>query len=273
MGSLSRLYHILAYLSRAAVKKYLPGMEKCVKPYRRSCSGHAGGPVVIYFDIPIPYGRSLSSVMRRLTFLCLAALLLLSLSACGPAVPFGGDGSELSYADGAFSASVRGTVCRTSPDGYAGDPALVGEGRTGVPWELAALVSVTSPGGDGSRTITVTYTEPASLAGLVVTRSVTPAVDADAAPVVTDTLTLDGISVTDAAGLYEGLLLPALALLPDGDVTDISRDADGRRTVTVTGASTTVYEYAYTFLRDTPLPVRVAVKEDGRTAEFTVSAR
>lgn len=206
--------------------------------------------------------------MPRLFVSLICCLALLLTTACAPGVPFGGDGRELSYADGAFRASVRGTLCRTVPDGYTGDPALVGEGRTDVPWSVAADVSVTAPDGTGCRTVTVTYTAPDSLSGLTVTRS--SAAGEDGSLTVTDTVTMGSVTVTDkdGAGRYTRLLLPALSLLPAGDVTDVTHDADGRRVLTVRAEDVTLN---YTFIDDSRLPVSVVVTGSGFTADFLVT--
>ena len=204
--------------------------------------------------------------MPRLLVSLTCCLVLLLMTACASPVPFGGDGRALSYADGAFCASVRGTLCRTASDGYAGDPALAGEGRTGVPWTVAADVSVTAPDESGGRTVTVTYTSPDSLRGLTVVRTTTAGDDGSAA--VTDTVTLGSVTITDTEGLYARLLLPATSLLPAGDVTDVAHDADGRCVLTVRAEGGAA---AYTFTDGTRLPVSVNVTGDGFTAEFLVT--
>lgn len=204
--------------------------------------------------------------MPRLLVSLTCCLALLLLTACASPVPYGGDGRELSYADGAFCASVRGTLRRTAPDGYTGDPALVGEGRTNVPWAVAADVRVSAPDDAGCRTVTVTYTAPDSLCGLTVTR--TTAVHPDGSMIVTDTLALGSLTVTDDAGRYTRLLLPALSLLPAGDVTDIAQDADGRRVLTVRTEDVT---FMYTCIDGSRLPVSVSVTGDGFTADFSVT--
>ena len=209
--------------------------------------------------------------MPRLTVpvICCFALLLM-LTACAPTVPFGGDGRELAYMDDAFSASVRGTLRRTSPDGYTGDPALVGEGRTDVPWTVAADVCVSAPDDAGSRTITVTYTTPDSLCGLTVTR--TTAAQPDGSVIVTDTLTLGDLTVTDDAGRYTRLLLPALSLLPAGDVTDVARDADGRRVLTLpANKSPADGTVRCTFADGSRLPVSVVLTTGEYQADWVVT--
>lgn len=204
--------------------------------------------------------------MPRLFVSLTCCLALLLMTACAPGVPFGGDGRELSYADGAFRASVRGTLCRTVPDGYTGDPVLVGEGRTNAPWTVAADVSVTAPDGAGCRTVTVTYTAPDSLRGLTVTRS--SAAGGDGSLTVTDTVTLGSVTITDTEGLYTRLLLPALSLLPAGNVTDVTHDADGRRVLTVHAEDVI---FVYTCMDGSRLPVSVVVTGSGFTADFSVT--
>lgn len=193
--------------------------------------------------------------MRLKQMLLPAVLLLLCLTACG------GTGTErnpFSYADGAFTVTVRGTVCRTLPV-----EAGAGETLTGVPRPVSAVVSVTSPGESGERVLTVTYTAPDALRGLTVTRALSaPGAGAppDAPLPVTDTLTLQDMTVTDTRGTYGRLLDPVLALLPEGDVTAVAADPDGTRRITVTAPTRTA---VYTLLPGRALPSQVTVTGEG----------
>ena len=64
------------------------------------------------------------------------------------------------------------------------------------------------------------------------------------------------------------LLLPALSLLPAGDVTDVTHDADGRRVLTVRAEDVI---FVYTCMDGSRLPVSVVVTGSGFTADFSVT--
>ncbi len=137
---------------------------------------------------------------------------------------------DLSYANRAFSVTVRGSVCRTATDGYKGNPALPGEGFTNHPREVSATVTVGAPSSDGSsRPLAVTFTAPDALAGLTVTRRA----DAQGRPITI--LAWHGQTVTDTTAAFDGLLLLAYACLPVGDVTAVSPATASGYTVTLAG--------------------------------------
>lgn len=185
----------------------------------------------------------------------------------------------LSYTDGAFAADVRGSVTRTAPDGYTGDPARAGDSLTGQPQNFAATVTVTAPSGDGRR-MEVTYTEPASLAGLTVTAETPPpagdgtGTGGDAAARTRVTVALDDISATAdlsataTDGRFDRLLLPALALLAEGDITETGRGAGGLRTVTVAAAGVRI---VCGFTETSERPVLLRLEADSYGAELRVS--
>lgn len=193
--------------------------------------------------------------------LLLSAALLLGLTSCGGADT---ERSPFAYADGAFTVTVRGTICRTLPVESG-----AGETLTGVPRAVSAVVSATAPGASGERVLTVTYTDPDALRGLTVTRALS-APGADAQPgtplPVTDTLTLEDMTVTDTRGTYARLLDPVLALLPEGDVTAASPDPDGTRRITVTAPTRTA---VYTLLPGRRLPSEVTVTGEGYEIRLT----
>ncbi len=179
----------------------------------------------------------------------------------------------LSYTDGAFAADVRGSVTRTAPDGYTGDPARAGDSLTGQPQNFAATVTVTAPSGDGRR-MEVTYTEPASLAGLTVTAEAPPpagngaGTGGDAAARTRVTVALDDLSATATDGRFDRLLLPALALLAEGDITETGRGAGGLRTVTVAAADVRI---VCGFTETSERPVLLRLEADSYGAELRVS--
>ncbi len=170
------------------------------------------------------------------------------------------------YADGDFSATVRGTITRLVPDGYTGDPALTGESMTGVSRAFEATVSVVAAA-DGRR-MTVTYASPPALCGVTVIRTTAPDAEKPATVRLTrdDGLAFD-LSVVDPA-VAEALLLPVGLLLPDGDITEVSPQQDGRYTVTRRGADGT--ETQFTFADGEMLPRAVTRQSADRRAEAEI---
>ncbi len=147
-----------------------------------------------------------------------------------PAVP------DFSYAEGAFTATVRGAFVRTIGDGYMGAASLVGDTRTEVRQAVSAVVEVEAPVAEGARGMRVTFTEPSVLAGVSVVREAgsgvvtlhwpCPAEASSASTGVDDKGTL----VLAAEGA-EGLLRFAEALLPAGDIEKYTPVLHGESTV------------------------------------------
>ena len=191
--------------------------------------------------------RLFASVLTFLTVFC----LLLSLSACAPAAPR----NDFAYAEEAFSATVRGSFL--PPD----DPA-------GTPRPVAATVTVDAPDPEvGTRDMTVIFTAPASLAGVTVT-----AVHRGETRAVTFTYPTPYGTVTSTSetGDYDGFLRFAEALLPIGDVAEVSAvDENGVRTVTRRAADGTG-EAVYVFSREQALPLRVTVTDGNGVTELMV---
>ncbi len=223
------------------------------------------------------------SLGLRLAALALSCLLL---CACGNTRP--GPAEDFSYADKAFTASIRGTFIRLRADGYGGAPALVGETRTGVVQSFAATVIVgsirdaagTAATGDGTgsvagqaavgaapREIAITFAEPPALTGVTVTRR-----SENGGSLVT--LQRQGtemeITADDSAapGTYDALLRFAEALLPTGDITAVSPTENGCRTVTRTEGDRVA---VFTFVDGISLPTRVTLETDRERLEMTVS--
>ena len=171
---------------------------------------------------------------RRALPLILALLLLpLSLQACTPPPP----PDDFAYAEGAFSASVRGTY----------PPAGDGEG---APRSFAAQITAGAPvAGDPTlRNLSVTFTAPEALAGVTVTATLSPASEGTVTRTVTFTYPSDygKVQATAESGALGGLLRFAEALLPIGDVTEISPTApDGSFSVTrQRGARVATFSFA-----------------------------
>ena len=165
---------------------------------------------------------------KRMLATLVALLLILSAAGCTR-----GASDPLAYTKEPFSATVRGRVCRTAPDG---------RGDGGDLTEVSAEVSVDPVAG----TATVVFTAPETLAGIEASR--------DAVGVVTvrrGELTLSG----DA---FAGLMRIADALLPAGDVVSRSPVRDGTYTATVRSGSTeTVMDYA----EGAALPARIRMTD------------
>lgn len=173
------------------------------------------------------------------------------------------DASLLGYAAGGVTAHVEGTFCRHAPDGYKGPAGLPGEGRTDVPWAFAADVTITPRDENGVRGVSLTYTSPPSLAGLQV-RSTGEGTE----------ISLDGLTFSDASGAYDGLLLPALALIPDGDLCGAVTDASGARVLTLShlpegGSGEEITERVLTFT-SASLPDTLRALTETRVVELHV---
>ncbi len=210
------------------------------------------------------------------------AVLLISvvmcLSACSPP---SGVTNDFSYADNSFSASVEGTFTRLSSDGYSGSEGLVGTPLTGVPQAVAATVTVGEPTPDG-RSVSVTFSEPAALAGVTVT-GMWGGTESGTAVTVTYP---EGVALPlspDAASAFAPLLRFGTALLPTGDIMAVSPyltgdpqggiDSGARRTVTRREAGVD-REVQFTFAdkAEPLLPRRVTVKTPAEQIELSVGA-
>lgn len=205
--------------------------------------------------------------MKSILFLTSCLLLLCLLAGCGGAGVPGGMSRQragLGYTEGDFEAVVRGWYTRTEEDGYGGDPSRVGETLTGREQAFAAVVQVEQTAGEP--TVTVTYTEPESVAGLTVTRR-----GGTAEGAATVTVSFSDLSVQATDSRYDRLLLPATALLACGDITAVGRDAEGRRTVTLTTPAPAV-QTTCTFLSGVTLPVTIRMIAEGWELDIRVSA-
>ena len=194
--------------------------------------------------------------MRR--FVCLSFLIALFLAApilcAGCQLPT--SRNDFAYAAAPFSATVRGIFL--PPD----DPA-------GTPRPVAATVTVGAPDPEtGGREMTVTFTAPASLAGVTVT-----AVHRGETRAVTFTYPTPygTVTSTSATGDYDGFLRFAEALLPIGDVAEISAvDENGVCTVTRRTADGK-REAVFTFSPEQALPLRVTVTDGYGVTELMIS--
>ena len=180
------------------------------------------------------------------------------LASCGEGSP---PRRDFAYAEAAFTAVVRGTY--TVSGGTSAD----------IPRAVAAEVSVGAPTEDGRpRDVTVSFTAPPALAG-VTARAVTS--PGESAPTVTFSAVTPHGTVTSTAtrGEYDGLLRFARALIPVGDVAEVSATAeDGTHTVTRRTAEGDG-EAVYLFAETGGLPLRVTVRQEGWVLELTVTPR
>ena len=182
--------------------------------------------------------------------LCLGMWVLFS---CGAAQPRSGD---FDYADGAFSAVLRGTY--TPSDG--------------VLRPVTAEVTVGAPAREGApRNLRITFSQPPALAGVTVSAA---ADGATGERVVTFTAVSPHGTVTavGAGGEYDGLLRFAEALIPAGDVVSVSPvEEDGTHTVTrrtAEGDGETVYRFG----AGGGLPLQVTARTGEEILELAVSA-
>jgi hypothetical protein len=226
--------------------------------------------------------------MRKIRWVCLAlavAVIPLFPAGCaGSDIPGGmtREKAGLGYADGVFTAQVRGQICRTE-DGEPSEAeeataaadsgqtavaqSLIGQSLTGQPWSVAALVTVGAPGEDGSRVVSVQYQEPDSLAGLTVTGrlAVSPESGGRTAGytqvTVTEPFAGGDLSVESADGRYDRLLALADALLAAGDIRAVGQSSSGGRTVTVADPALPYREMVYTFEKDSVTPTHVRMSD------------
>ena len=189
-------------------------------------------------------------------FPCLIALLF-CLSACTPAPrdPF-------AYAAALFSVSVEGTYLP------ANDP-------EGTPRPVAAIVTAGAPlNGDPTlRDLTVIFTAPPSLRGIQVTATLSPAHDGTVTRSVIFSYPSDygEVNVTAKGDELDGLLRFAEALLPVGDVAEISSvDKDGSYTVT-RRAGDGGRETVFVFTEGAVFPSAVILTDERGRVELAVA--
>ena len=189
-------------------------------------------------------------------FPCLIALLF-CLSACAPA-----PGDPFAYAAAPFSVSVEGTYLP------ANDP-------EGTPRPVAAIVTAGAPlNGDPTlRDLTVIFTAPPSLRGIQVTATLSPASDGTVARSVILSYPSDygEVNVTAKGDELDGLLRFAEALLPMGDVAEISSvDKDGSYTVT-RRAGDGGRETVFVFTEGAVFPSAVILTDERGRVELAVA--
>lgn len=194
----------------------------------------------------------------RLLLFCLPALCLLFCTACTPAPrdPF-------AYAAAPFSVTVEGTYLP------ANDP-------EGTPRPVAAIVTAGAPVGSDPtlRDLTVTFTAPPSLCGVTVTVALSPAPDGSYGRAVTFSYPSDygEVRFTATESEVDGLLRFAEALLPVGDVAEVSPVAeDGSFTVTRRWGDG-AREAVFSFAEGSALPTEVRVEDPFGSLSVRVTA-
>jgi hypothetical protein len=199
--------------------------------------------------------------MRLFPACLLTICLLLCSTACTPAPK-----DPFAYAATPFSVSVEGTYLPASDEG-------------GPPRPIAARVTAGEPvNGDPTlRDLTVTFTAPSSLRGATVTATLSPAPDG---PHLNGTVTRSvlfsypsdygEVTFTAKETELDGLLRFAEALLPLGDVSEISPVAeDGSFTVTrKTGDGGR--EAVFVFAKGAIFPTEVTLADGRGRVELTV---
>lgn len=219
----------------------------------------------------LPAGRHQTAVLSMMAI----SLWVFLMGGCMPSPGPGGmtrKEAGLTYADGVFSAHVQGQLCRTAPDG-AEQVSLVADGmagvrRTGEVWTVEAEVTAGAPTPEGGRTVEVRYTAPATLAGLVVTRTttVTPGASGESVVSTRVTLTFGEMHIDTTEKLYDRLLAPVDALLAEGDILSIEhmekKDQPKGWTVTVGPClSTELCQKVYAFIKGQEMPICVTVQD------------
>ena len=196
--------------------------------------------------------------MRLLLPCLLVFCLLLCSTACSPAPrdPF-------TYAAVPFSVTVEGTYLP------ANDP-------EGTPRPVAAIVMAGAPvNGDPTlRDLTVTFTAPSSLRGVTVTAALSPAPDGNYGRAVAFSYPSDygEVRFTATGADLDGLLRFAEALLPVGDVAEVSPVAeDGSFTVTRRWGDG-AREAVFSFVEGSALPTEVRVEDPFGSLSVRVTA-
>ena len=203
--------------------------------------------------------------MRHVFALLTVLFFLLSCSACSPMTPK----NPFAYADGAFSVTVQGTYT----------PATATD-ESGQPRGFSATVTVGAPtdGNPTLRDLTVIFTSPDTLAGVTVTATPSTAPDGTVRRSVTFSRPSDygEVRYTATGEELDGLLRFAEALIPLGDVAEVSPEApDGSFAVTVTvtvthGTEQVGSETVFWFLRGESLPWRVRKTDEYGHLEMLV---
>ena len=198
-----------------------------------------------------------SSPLRFPAVLAVAlAVTALILTACTPAPP----ADDFAYVYLPFTAHLRGTY--TPADGDARP--------------IAATVSFGEPPAEGDpihRAVTLTFAGPPVLEGVTVTAVCENAPSGEFTRTVTFTApsVYGEVKTTSQTGELEGFLRFAYALLPVGDVAEVSPVAeDGTHTVTRRTADGS-WEGVYLFSSESPLPLRVTVTHGEEVMELVVS--
>lgn len=183
-----------------------------------------------------------------LTVLSAVLSCLLLLSACTPA-----QRDPFAYAAAPFSVTAEGTYLP------ANDP-------DGTPRPIAVRITAGEPvNGDPTlRSLTVTFTAPASLGGAAVTAALSPAADGTAGRSVVFTYPSDygEITVTAKGNEFDGLLRFAEALLPVGDVTAISPAAEDESFTVTRKTADGTREAVFTFAEGKTFPTRVILTDE-----------
>lgn len=202
--------------------------------------------------------------MRRLLTVCVLLLAtVMGLWSCS-----GYAQDHFAYTNASFSAEVRGELCRTVEDGYRGQIPNVGESRTGVPMSFSAVVTVAFTQ-EGSM-VSVTYTSPESLAGLTVRRETHISPDGTQKTATTASYgSMAEISLSETAA--QGLLRPADAFFPQGDVTSVSPARDGLTELTVTSSEADRGTAIFSFPKDSSLPASIFLTCSTYTLTLTVT--
>ena len=170
--------------------------------------------------------------------------LLLMLPACSPPPPT----DDFAYAASPFTATIRGSYTLSD----------------GVSRPIAATAAVGEPptaGTPSDRDMTVTFTQPPALEGVVLSSA--HQLNEEGQMVRTVTLTSPSaygeITASSDVGAFDGFLRFAEALLPLGDVVSVSPTAeDGTHTVT-RKTSDGGWEAVYLFSSEHTLPLRITV--------------
>lgn len=188
----------------------------------------------------------MNKLRRALPFLL---SLLLMLPACSPPPP----ADDFAYAASPFTAALRGSY--TLSDGVSRPIAAT-----------VAVGEVPTVGSSTDRAMTVTFTQPPALEGVVLSSAYQPNGEGQMVRTVTFTSpsAYGEVTASSDAGSFDGFLRFAEALLPLGDVVSISPVAeDGTHTVT-RKTSDGEWEAVYLFSAEHALPLRITVTRPKR---------